>query len=74
MDVNTEVAIQVLYLFQVHEIKEKENVKVYKLCLVCDASRKKTAITTYTSNLYREDWLILIHLCAALDLEYCHTD
>ena len=33
-----------------------------------------TSITTYTSNPSREELLILIHLCAAQNLEYCHVD
>ena len=63
-----------LYLFPVYELKEKEGALVYKVRLVCDGSRQRTSLTTYTANPSRDELLILLHICAALDWEYCHID
>lgn len=63
-----------LILFPVYEVKEREGETVYKVRLVGDGRTHHHAGDTYSATPSREELLILLHLIATLDWSYAHID
>lgn len=64
----------VVTLFPVFEVKEKEGKTVYKVRLVGDGRTHYSAGATYSSTPSREEFLMFVHMVAHGDLEWCHID
>ncbi len=63
-------------LFPVYEVKVKDGVTVYKVRLVGDGRTQYHAGkgSTYAATPSREEFLVLLHICAALGWDYAHVD
>lgn len=66
---------EVVYLFPVYEVKEKDGHLVYKVRLVGDGSKQSAdPEDTYSSTPSREELIILLHIIASLGWDFVHID
>lgn len=65
---------QLLYLFPLYEVKEREGVVVYKVRLVADGARQSSTESVYSGTPSREEFLVIMHLFAAYDFEFAMLD
>jgi hypothetical protein len=65
---------EVLYMIPVYEEKIKEGKLVRKLRLVVNGKHHNKHGSTFASTPSHEEFLILVHLCAALDCDFYNID
>ena len=65
---------EVLYMIPVYEEKMKEGKHVRKVRLVVNGKHHNKRGSTFASTPSREEFLILVHLFAALDCDFYHID
>jgi len=64
----------VVILFPIYEIKIKEGKEVKKVRLVCNGKTQRNAGATYSPTPSKDELLVLLHMCAKCDWDYCHID
>lgn len=64
----------VVILFPIYEIKMKEGKEVKKVRLVCNGKTQRNAGATYSPTPSKDELLVLLHMCAKCDWDYCHID
>lgn len=73
-DADIRKGADVVVLFPIYEEKVKEGVEVKKVRLVCNGRTQYHAGATYAPTPSREEFYVLMHMCAKYDWDYCHVD